>query len=150
MGFITDYSFYWTWYGIAALLLGLETIFGGFRWLGVSIGALAVGVLAMLFPWITAPLQLLLFIILGGIFMWMAHAHTHEQQAKAEKLKKIVTDKTYIGQTFILQAPIVNGKGSLKIDNMRWAISGDDNPIGTPVRVVDMNDGQLFVEPINP
>ena len=49
----------------------------------------------------------------------------------------------YIGRTFTLEEPIVNGMGKIKVDDSIWKISGEDCGAGTKIKVIGI-DGTIF------
>ena len=50
----------------------------------------------------------------------------------------------YIGRTFNLIEPIVNGTGKIHVDDSTWRVKGPDLPAGTHVRVTGV-DGVVFI-----
>jgi len=70
------------------------------------------------------------------------------------KKNPIVTDEPalnrrgeqYIGRTFTLEGPIVNGEGKIKVDDSTWKISGADMEAGASVRVIAIEGSILKVE----
>ncbi len=49
----------------------------------------------------------------------------------------------YIGRTFNLVEPIVNGMGKIKVDDSIWKVQGEDAPEGTQVEVTGV-EGVVF------
>jgi len=52
----------------------------------------------------------------------------------------------YIGRTFQLSDAIINGVGKIKVDDSSWKVKGEDAPINTPVKVIDIDGTVLIVE----
>ena len=52
----------------------------------------------------------------------------------------------YVGRTFTLAEPIVNGQGKLYVDDSTWKIEGDDCDTGIQVRVTGVDGVVLRVE----
>ena len=73
---------------------------------------------------------------------------------KYQKSHPVITDqpelnrrsRQYIGRTFTLQGPIVNGVGVLHVDDTTWRIVGGDLPAGQNITVVDVDGVLLKVE----
>ncbi|MBV8095134.1 MAG: NfeD family protein [Acetobacteraceae bacterium] len=55
--------------------------------------------------------------------------------------------ETYIGRTFTLDRPIVDGRGRLKIDDTVWLVEGPELPAGTHIRVTGADHTLLRVTP---
>jgi len=53
---------------------------------------------------------------------------------------------SYVGRTFTLKEPIVDGNGLLHVDDSRWKVEGDDMPAGTKVKVTAIDGTVLKVE----
>ena len=54
----------------------------------------------------------------------------------------------YIGRTFTLEQPVVNGVGTLRVDDSTWRIAGDDLPAGTRVTVTGVDGVVLEISPM--
>jgi len=52
----------------------------------------------------------------------------------------------YIGRSFTLTEPIVNGEGKIKVDDSIWKISGADMEAGASVCVIALEGSILKVE----
>ncbi|MCA3573567.1 MAG: NfeD family protein, partial [Aestuariivirga sp.] len=52
----------------------------------------------------------------------------------------------YVGRTFTLKEPIVDGRGKLAIEDTVWEIEGEDLPAGTRVKVTAVRNMGLMVE----
>ena len=52
-----------------------------------------------------------------------------------------------IGRTFVLDSPILNGRGRVNLGDGSWSISGPDMVRGAKVRVKAVNGTELLVEP---
>ena len=52
----------------------------------------------------------------------------------------------YVGRTFTLDEPIVNGLGKIHVDDSTWKIEGNDCPAGTKVKVTGVDGVILKVE----
>ena len=54
----------------------------------------------------------------------------------------------YVGRSFTLSEPIVNGVGKLQVDDTTWRISGADLPAGRKVQVTGVDGTTLRVEAV--
>ena len=52
-----------------------------------------------------------------------------------------------IGRVFTLEKPIVDGIGTVRIDDTVWRVSGPDAASGSRVRIVQADGASLRVEP---
>ena len=53
----------------------------------------------------------------------------------------------YIGRTFTLDEPIINGLGKIRVDDSTWKIEGEDCASGTRIKVVGAEGTLLRVAP---
>jgi membrane protein implicated in regulation of membrane protease activity len=56
--------------------------------------------------------------------------------------------EAFVGRVFTLEKPIVDGSGTIPIDDTVWRITGADVPAGCRVKVVRVEGTALHVEPI--
>jgi membrane protein implicated in regulation of membrane protease activity len=50
-----------------------------------------------------------------------------------------------VGRVFTLEKPIIDGSGTVRIDDTIWRVAGPDTPAGTRVRVVEAKGANLTV-----
>jgi membrane protein implicated in regulation of membrane protease activity len=53
----------------------------------------------------------------------------------------------YLGRTFTLERPIVDGRGRLRVDDTVWLVEGPDLPAGARVQVIGVDNTLLRVTP---
>lgn len=127
---------FWQWWILAAALMILEVFTPGafFLWMGVAAGV--VGLLLLVAPATSWQIQLLLFAVLSivSIVAWRAYLKRHPTESDRPALNR--RGEQYIGRSFILIEPIVNGHGRVKVDDTVWRIEGEDCPAGATVKVV--------------
>ena len=56
-------------------------------------------------------------------------------------------DGGYVGRVFTLDKPIVDGVGTVRIDDTVWRVTGPDMPAGKRVRVEHADGAMLHVVP---
>jgi hypothetical protein len=137
---------FWHWWVFAVVLIVIEIIAPGtayFLWMGVAAGV--VGVVLMLAPNLTWEWQLLIFAVcsVASIVLWRVYARKNPPRTDEPHLNR--RGEQYIGRTFTLAEPIVNGLGKLRVDDTTWRIEGTDLPTGTRVRVTGVNGTILRV-----
>ncbi|MCG6868182.1 MAG: NfeD family protein [Gammaproteobacteria bacterium] len=137
---------YWHWWILAIVLLIVEVFAPGFvaLWLGVS--AAAVGLVLLLWPGFAWEGQLLLFALLSvaSIVAFKLYQRRNPPQTDQPVLNR--RGQAYVGRSFTLAAPIVNGVGEMRVDDTVWRVEGADVPAGSRVTVVSVNGNSLTVE----
>ena len=138
---------FWNWWVVAVFLIGLEIFAPGavFLWMGIS--AAIVGFVLMAFPEMTWQIQLLIFAVLslGSILVWRFFLR---DRFPAPVPKRLLNRRgaSYVGRTFTLKEPIVDGNGLLHVDDSRWKVEGEDLPAGAKVKVTGIEGTVLKVE----
>jgi inner membrane protein len=139
----------WAWIIAGAILLALELAAPGafMMWLGLS--AILVGILSFIVPSMSWEWQGVAFAIFAvlSIPLWRRFAHKVEPPDERPFLNRR-TD-ALVGRTFTLDKPIVDGVGSIRIDDTIWRVNGDDRPAGSRVRIARVDGANLQVEPAN-
>ncbi|MGD8958024.1 MAG: NfeD family protein, partial [Chromatiaceae bacterium] len=138
---------FWHWWILGLALIIAETVLPGtyFLWMGVS--AVALGVLAWLFPAMSWEIQLMLFALLSlaSIVGWRLWQRRHPEESDQPMLNRRA--EQYIGRVFVLEAAIENGFGRVRVADSLWRVKGADAPAGTRVRVTAADGIVLVVEP---
>lgn len=139
----------WRWIWVAAVLvLGFgEIVTAGFFMLPFAVGALVAGVLAWLD--VASPLvQLIVFIGVSAIALFflqrfVRRADIHQPQMGSNRM---------VGQMgrVIETIDTTEGIGRVRVETEDWRATtdGDDLPVGTRVRVVEIRGTRLVVERI--
>jgi inner membrane protein len=52
----------------------------------------------------------------------------------------------FIGQALVLDAPIADGKGKVRLGNRDWIVRGPNLPVGARVRVTGVDGSVLLVD----
>jgi membrane protein implicated in regulation of membrane protease activity len=52
----------------------------------------------------------------------------------------------HIGQALVLEVPINNGMGSVRIGNRQWTVRGPNLPVGARVRVTGVDGSILLID----
>ncbi len=137
----------WSWWILGLVLLGLEILAPGTFFLWFGIAAVLVGTLALLID-VSWQLEVLIFLGLS-LASLTAGRMVLRRNAKDEGDPRLNRrGSRYIGRSFVLEEPVSQGSGRLKIGDTVWRISGPDCPAGSKVRVTDLDGSVLLVEPI--
>jgi inner membrane protein len=137
---------FWDWWGLALVLLILEVFLPGFFFLWMGIAAGIAGLVLLFAPSLGWQYQIALFAVLSvaSIALWRRWSGTRPIHTADPTLNRRAAQ--YVGRTFTLEAPIVNGRGHIHVDDSYWRVDGQDMPAGTPVRVVSAEGVVLKVE----
>ena len=138
---------FWNWWVVAVFLIGIEIFAPGaiFLWMGIAAGI--VGFVLLAFPETTWQIQLLIFAAVSLASIWAWRYVLRDRFAKPENGRVLNRrGASYVGRTFTLKEPIVDGSGLLHVDDSRWKIEGEDLPAGTKVKVTSIEGTVLKVE----
>jgi len=137
----------WNWFIAGGILLAVELIAPGtfMLWLGLS--ALLVGVISLVvvWPWQFQLITFAVFAIASIPIWWRVGGRRMEAAVDQPVLNRRA--EAFVGQTYTLDKPIVNGSGGVHIGDTVWRVSGPDTPAGTRIKVTRSDGGTLFVEP---
>ncbi|GGE52915.1 membrane protein [Agaricicola taiwanensis] len=136
----------WSWFVIGALLLACEILAPGTFILWLGFAAVAVGILVVLFG-IGWQAQLLAFGALSLVFVlvWWKFARGRASGDSDQPMLGRRAER-HVGREFVLEAPILSGRGHVRIDDTNWRIKGEDMPAGTRIRVTGTEGALLLVE----
>ena len=147
-----DHIVFWHWWILAGLILILELTAPVFFFLWLGMAAAAVGLLLLVFPTIPLEIQLVLFAAFSIVAVLAWRRYREKQLPTSDQPNLNRRGQQYVGRTFTLAQPIVNGVGKISVDDSRWRVKGPDLPTGTQVRVQGI-DGTVFIVeevPANP
>lgn len=145
MDWIND-IIYWHWLILAVVLIILEILMPGayFLWMGVS--AAIVGGAMFVFPQMPILVQVLIFAVLSVITVVMYKSYRKKNPLVTDEPALNRRGEQYIGRSFTLEEPIVNGEGKIIVDDTTWKVAGMDMSAGMTVRVVSVEGSTLKVE----
>lgn len=135
----------WHWLTAAVLLLVIEMLIGSYYLLWVSFAAFLVAVVQWLFG-IAWGAQMVLFtlVAIASVIAWYIYDQKRDKTSSRPTLNK--RGHQYIGRTFQLSDAIINGVGKIKVDDSTWKVQGNDAPLDTAVKVIDIDGTELIVE----
>jgi len=135
----------WNWLIFGFILMALELLAPGvfLFWLGLA--ALLVGLLSFAInpSWQT---QLLMFAVFAAsaVPAWRYFARSASSNSVSNPFLNKRTE-AMIGREFTLEKPIVDGSGTVRIDDTIWRVAGPDTPAGSRVRIVQADGASLTV-----
>ena len=135
----------WSWWLIGVILLALELIVPGnvFVWFGVA--AILTGALA-LFADLGWQIELITFVVLSLALAVAGRRYFARNQSPGEQPFLNARARRLVGQAYVLEEPIVDGRGRIRVDDTNWRVSGPDLPSGTKVRIAGADGAVLAVE----
>jgi membrane protein implicated in regulation of membrane protease activity len=111
------------WLGLAAALIGTLDIFADLSW----------------------QIELALFAVFSVLLVLFVRPRVKFHQAPQSNLNQRMYD--YVGRFYVLDQPIVNGQGKIRIDDTLWIVTGGDRGKGEWVKVMAVDGTRLVVEP---
>src|SRR6266404_3460987 len=135
----------WNWLIFGVLLMALELLAPGvfLFWLGLA--ALLVGLLSFAIhpSWQT---QILMFAIFAAaaVPLWRRLARSNKAASRSNPFLNKRAD-ALVGRVFTLEKPIIDGSGTVRIDDTIWRVAGPDAPAGSRVRILHTDGASLTV-----
>jgi len=140
----------WNWMVLGFVLLALEILAPGVFLLWIGIAALVTGALSVMLweaGWWIWQVQVLVFLALSLISAYLGHRIMKDRQdGGTDEPLLNRRDAQLVGRTAVLQDPILEGHGRIRIDDTVWKIVGPDAAPGTRVKVISAAGGELKVE----
>ena len=146
--FIIDY---WFWLGLAIVLFIFEIFTFTSYSLWIGIGAFLTAIIAFLFPSMDWPMQGLVFAIMAVVGIVIGYKFFRSQEIHKKNINETLNRRgyQYIGRTFSVVEPIVNGRGVIKVNDTIWIAKADtDIDAGAKVRVHSVEGNVLIVKPL--
>jgi membrane protein implicated in regulation of membrane protease activity len=135
----------WNWLIVGLLLMAVELVAPGVFMFWLGLAALLVGLLsfAIAFTWQT---QILLFAVfaIAAVPLWRRIGRQGKASASNPFLNK--RSDALVGRIFTLEKPIVDGVGTVRIDDTIWRITGPDIAAGNRIKVIRADGAMLTVD----
>ena len=138
---------FWHWFLIATFLITIEAVapFAYFLWLGIA--AIIQGILLYFVP-MTGILPIIIYACIASLVTLVGRYFVPFHHAlKGEENINRASDRL-VGKLITLSAPIIDGKAQIKVGSSVWIASGPDLAEGTMVKIVDVENNLLIVEPV--
>jgi membrane protein implicated in regulation of membrane protease activity len=135
----------WNWLIFGLILMTLELLAPGvfLFWLGLA--ALLVGLISFAInpSW---QLQMLMFAVFAAaaVLLWRRVARNNTAVSKSNRFLNKRAE-ALVGRVFTLEKPIIDGSGTVRIDDTIWRVTGPDTPAGSRVRIVQADGASLTV-----
>ena len=137
----------WSWWVLGLILLGLEVLLPGFYFLWFGVAAILIGISALLVDW-PWQMQVIGFLALSVVAVLIGRRIAGALDTdSADPLLNRRAGRLQ-GRTFVLSEPIVEGSGRVRIDDTTWQVRGPDAPAGARVTVTGSDGSVLDVEAV--
>jgi inner membrane protein len=139
---------HWGWWVAAGVLLLIELVVPGVFFIWLAAAAALTGIADALFdlPW---QAELLLFAACAVIAVAAGRRVYRGPTVEPEDNPHLNRRQlNYVGRSFTLKEPIVDGRGKLAIEDTIWEVEGPDLSAGTRVKVTAVSGMSLVVAPL--
>lgn len=135
----------WNWLIVGLVLMALELLAPGVFLLWLGLAALLVGIVSLFADWIW-QVQVIAFAAfsLAAVPLWRRVASQSAPNADSVFLNR--RSDALVGRVFTLEKPIMDGSGTVRIDDTVWRVTGPDCAAGSRVKVVRADGASLTVE----
>jgi membrane protein implicated in regulation of membrane protease activity len=137
---------FWYWWALAAVMLVCEMMLPGVVFLFLAIGAAAAGLLLLIAADLSLEIQLVVFAIVSVASAIGLRRYLRGLQPSTASVLN-ARGEALVGKVFILDQPILGGRGRIKLGDGSWIVTGPDMVAGAKVRVAAVNGTELRVEP---
>jgi membrane protein implicated in regulation of membrane protease activity len=135
----------WNWLILGVVLMALELLAPGIFLFWLGLAALLVGLVSFAFD-LSWQLQILLFALFAAaaVPLWRRLARS---SAALPKDNPFLNRRAaaLVGRVFTLEKPIIDGAGTVRVDDTVWRVAGPDTPAGSRVRIVEADGANLTV-----
>jgi inner membrane protein len=134
----------WDWFIAGGVLLALEALAPGVFMFWLGLAAMLVGAVSMVVDW-NWQAQFIAFAIFSVAMIPLYHRLSFASATTDQPFLNRRAD-ALVGRVFTLERPIVDGTGTVRIDDSVWRITGPDIPAGRRIKVVGIDGTALHVE----
>ncbi len=139
----------WTWWVIGLALLAAEVIMPGVFLVWIGIAAIITGLVSLAL-WETGfwiwEVQLVFFAVLSVAAALIGRKIVARSGNTSDQPLLNQRGASLVGRTAMLEQPIAEGRGRMRLDDTTWTVEGPDMPAGTRVRIIACSGRQLTVE----
>lgn len=134
----------WHWFGLAMILLVAEILGAAGYLLWTAISSILIGLILIVFPDIEWQTQLVLFSLLTLLVLYVWWRHLQKRIDTSDQPLLNQRGEQFVGRMTELVEPLVHGRGTVKINDSRWQVTGPDLPKGRLVKIVEAVDSLLL------
>ncbi|HET9835263.1 MAG TPA: NfeD family protein [Rhodanobacteraceae bacterium] len=146
-----NFPLHYLWWVLALLLIAGEVLLPGYFMLWIGIAAAAMGVIVLVLPALGVLPQAIGFVVLAFIsciLYWRFVRPRLERDAAADSVLLNRRGARMIGQRYVLETAIVNGRGKARVGDGQWLVEGPDLPSGATVEVIGIEGTTLKVRAV--
>jgi len=138
---------FWYWWALSAILLVCEMLLPGVVFLFIAIGAAVAGLVLLVASGASLEIQLAVFAIASVVSAVALRPYFKRLQGRTAEPSLNARGEALVGQIFVLDQPILAGRGRVKLGDGSWIVTGPDMVAGAKVRVAAVSGTELKVEP---
>ena len=138
---------FWYWWALSAVLLVFEMLLPGVVFLFIAIGAAAAGLVLLVASGASLEFQLAVFGVVSVASAVALRPYLKRLQSRTAEPSLNARGEALVGQVFVLDQPILAGRGRVKLGDGSWIVTGPDMVAGAKVRVAAVQGTELRVEP---
>jgi len=136
----------WNWFILGLVLFTLEMGVPGVHFLWFGVAAFLTGGLALL-TGITWPLQVVAFGVLAFAVVYAVRRFARPDMVASDLPDLNDRGQQYVGRAVVVEVPIENGRGKVRVGDTVWSAEGPDAPAGARVTVTGTRGTVLMVAP---
>ena len=133
----------WEWIALGFVLCAAEMLLPGVFLLGIGLAAIATGGLLLALP-LSFPVTLLAFggfAVVSMLIGRMIYGTLSRREAMPFLNQRA---GALVGTFYVLDQPIVNGAGRIRVQDSIWQVKGPDAETGDKVKVVAVEGGVML------
>ena len=138
---------FWYWLVLAATFAVIEIAVPAMVCIWLAAAALGTAAIAWLVPVAAWEYQALIFAALAVAAVAIGRMVFARTRVRSRELHLNRSAEIYVGRTFTLERPIVDGRGRVRVDDTVWLVEGPDLPAGARVQVTGVANTLLRVTP---
>ena len=134
------------WGVLALLLMAAEILVPGAFMLWLGFAAAVLFLVTLFVPDLGLLWQIVLFSIFSLVFIQIYRQFFRGKSRESDQPLLNRRADQLIGQTFVLDGDITQGRGTIRVGDAIWTVIGPELPAGTRVRVVGVDGMNLRIE----
>ncbi|OBZ95321.1 membrane protein [Pararhizobium polonicum] len=139
----------WSWWVLGLVLLAAEVVAPGVFLVWIGIAAILTGAVSLLL-WDTGfwiwQAQFVFFAVLSIVAVVIGRRLLARSGNASDEPLLNQRGARLIGRTAVLEQPITEGRGRIRLDATTWPVNGPDLPAGARVKVTGSSGSHLIVE----
>lgn len=147
-----SFPLHYLWWVLALILIAGEVLIPGYFLLWIGIAAGAMGIITLFLPGIGILAQAIGFVVLAFIsciLYWRLVRPRLERDIPPDAALLNRRGARMIGQRYVLETAIVNGRGKARVGDGQWLVEGPDLPSGATVEVIGVEGTALKVRAVD-